>query len=128
MVTSPRGGVGRRKEEMEILKSRVRSGNAKLFLAWPQIREIGDKEERWRQMERWGKAVERLRMLCWELKDNYNDCLYLDKEGKREKGCWDNPGGFWCLVCSSDYPYWEGQPPGGLTPSSSPQQMGLGIL
>lgn len=95
--------------EVLALRDRVKKGNDKLFQAWLQIRELADKEEWSRQMDRWSEAGQKLHALCDELKlKGYNDCLYLEN-GKKVRSCLDNPDGFWCQVCPSVYPYWEAE-------------------
>ena len=91
------------------LRDRVIRGNQKLFDAWMKIREIAHGTEEWsRQMDRWCEAQEKLSSLCSELKMwDYVDCLYINEKGEKTRSCLDNPDGFWCQVCSSEYPYWE---------------------
>jgi hypothetical protein len=93
--------------EVLALRDRVKRGNDKLFQAWRQIRELADKDEWSRQMDRWNEAQQKLHQLCQELKlKGYNDCLYL-QDGRRARTCLNNPDGFWCQVCPSIYAYWE---------------------
>ena len=92
--------------EVIALRERVKAGNLKLNLAWQQICELDHNSQEWRdELERWHQANEKLSGLCRELKlRNYNDCLYLNKDGKKIKRCL---GGLGCRVCPSSYPYWE---------------------
>jgi len=97
----------RREEELEALKSRIRQGNNKLNLAWLQIREMNG-EEKEKQLDRWNEAQEKLHYLNLELKaKGYCDCLYRNEKGEKTKRCLDEPNGWWCNVCSSNYSYWE---------------------
>lgn len=93
--------------EVLALRDRVKLGNDKLFKAWLQIRELAHDSESWNyEMDRFSEAAERLRGLCRELKDQgYRDCLYLEN-GKKTRGCLQNPDQFWCQVCPSDINYW----------------------
>lgn len=98
--------------EVLALRDRVKKGNDKLFQAWLQIRELAHNSDEWsKQMELWHQASEKLGVLCTELKLKYHycDCLYLDELGKKTRSCLNNSGGFWCQVCSSDYPYWQNE-------------------
>lgn len=96
-------------KEVIALKERVILGNQKLFDAWLKIREFAHDSKKWSdEMDRWTEAKEKLSLLCSELKvKGYEDCLYIDADGKRSKNCLNNPNGFWCQVCPSRYRYWE---------------------
>lgn len=91
------------------LRDRIIRGNQKLFDAWLKIREFAHNTEKWsQQMDRWSEAQTKLHYLCLELQaKGYEDCLYLDENGKRVKSCLNNPDGFWCQVCPSRFRYWE---------------------
>ena len=107
LATTPNLGKESYSPEVLVLRDRVKSGNDKLFKVWLQIRELADKEEWSRQMDRWNEAQEKLHSLCQELKlKGYTDCLYLEND-KKMRRCLDNRDGFWCQVCPSIYPYWE---------------------
>lgn len=94
--------------EVIMLRDRVKLGNEKLFLAWQEIKKIAHDTEEWKaQMDRWSQAQEKLHLLCTELKYNYHDCLYLDENGKKARGCLSNPNGFWCQTCPSSVPHWQ---------------------
>ncbi len=93
--------------EVIALRDRIIGGNQKLFEAWLKIRNITDKEEKTRQFDRWNEAQTKLHYLCLELKaKGYEDCLYLDVNGKKIKKCLNEPDGWWCQVCPSNRPYW----------------------
>jgi len=97
--------------EFEVLKSRIKLGNDKLWRAWEQIKGlVGDKEEWSNQMDRWAQAKEKLWGLIEELRQRFNfyDCLYIEN-GKKTKGCLHNDDGFFCQVCpcKPGNPYWE---------------------
>lgn len=98
-----------KKEELETLKSRIRQGNNKLNLAWSQLREIADREEWAEQLEKWSQANIKLSALCTELKLKYsfNECLYLDGEGKKTKKCLPPGGELGCRVCPSERAWWS---------------------
>lgn len=94
--------------EVLTLRDKVIKGNDVLWRAWLKIRDIKDKEEKERQLDKWNVAQNRLHYFCLELKSKgYEDCLYLDKDGKKTKNCLKNPDGFWCQVCPSSISYWE---------------------
>ncbi len=95
--------------EVLALKERVVNGNQKLFNAWNRIKELDHSTEEWANlMDKWNEAQERLHSLCQELKyKGFDECLYLDSNNKKTKGCLKNPDGFWCQVCPSTYRYWE---------------------
>ena len=96
-------------EEVLLLKERVILGNQKLFDAWNRIKELSHDREEWSNlMDKWSEAQERLHLLCQKLKySGFDECLYLDVNGKKTKGCLINPDGFWCQVCPSTHEYWE---------------------
>lgn len=90
------------------LRDRVISGNKKLNDAWEQIRQIAPESQEWKDLfEQWGQANVKLSALCDELKlRGYEDCLYLDEEGKRTRSCLSS-GDTGCRVCPSRIRYWE---------------------
>lgn len=92
--------------EVIALRDRVRLGNQKLNGAWARICRIDHESQRWKdEMERWHQANERLSSLCTELKARgYEDCLYLNNDGKKVKSCLADLG---CRVCPSKIYYWE---------------------
>ena len=97
-------------EEVIVLKERVIKGNQVLFTAWQKIKELDHGGEEWSgSMDKWNEAQERLHLLCQELKyKGYDECLYLNENGKKTKNCLQNPDGFWCQVCPSiTRKYWE---------------------
>jgi maltooligosyltrehalose synthase len=90
------------------LRERIRVGNDKLTKAWLQILDIKDKVVQNREDDRWYKARRKLEYLCLELQaKGYEDCLYLDENGRKERQCPTDPTKFWCWVCSSKKPYWR---------------------
>lgn len=111
------GEAGRDKEstslEVIALLDRVRTGNDKLWNAWRQIRDIGDKDEKERQYDRWHEAKDKLNLLAKELvAKGFRDCLYMEN-GKKIRGCLynkDNPEWF-CNTCPAQLgkgpSYWE---------------------
>ena len=99
-------------QEFNELKDRIKAGNEKLYQAWCQIKELAEDKARWTQaMDRWSLAQEKLWLLVkqMQVQHNFYDCLYLDEQGKRTKGCLHNDDGFFCLVCPcrTTNPYWE---------------------
>jgi len=95
--------------EVLALRDRVIKGNEKLNIAWGQIRAMAHDSESWsQQMELWHQASERLSNLCIELKlkYNFNECLYLDEEGKKTKKCLPPGDDIGCRVCPSAINYW----------------------
>lgn len=98
-------------EEVVALKERVIQGNQKLFNAWLKIKEIAHGSEEWsKQMGRWHDAGSKLHLLCIELQSKgYNDCLYLNDDGKKTKACLGESNGWWCQVCPSSFCYWENE-------------------
>ena len=94
-------------DEVLALRDRVIKGNDVLWKAWQQIRNMNG-EEREKQLDKWNEAQQKLHLLCGELKlKGYEDCLYLDKNGKKTRNCLQNPDGFYCQVCPSNKNYWE---------------------
>jgi len=94
-----------RSSEVLTLRNRVIAGNKKLNDAWEQIITM-EPEEREREKDRWQEANEKLSVLCSELRAMvYEDCLYLDGQGKKKVRCL-RPG-IGCRVCPSKIPYWE---------------------
>ena len=93
--------------EVLTLRNRVIAGNEKLNTAWDQLCLMDHESQQWKdELERWHQANERLSILCTQLKSmGYDDCLYLDKDGKKAKSCLDE--GIGCRVCPSRIPYWE---------------------
>lgn len=90
--------------EVLALRSRVIAGNKKLRDAWDRIIEM-EPEEREREKDRWQEANVKLQLLCTELKSmGYEDCLYLDGQGRKVVQCL-RPG-IGCRVCPSKIPYW----------------------
>ena len=83
------------------LRDRVKRGNDLLFRAWVQILEIEDLEEQSLNDDRWYRARDKLYYLCLELEaKGYEDCLYIDEQGKKTKNCLQNPDPtFFCRVC-----------------------------
>ena len=94
--------------EVLALRDRVISGNKKLNDALEQIKGMAHDSEEWSfQMELWHQANVKLDTLCDELKlRGYEDCLYLDEEGKRTRSCLSS-GDTGCRVCPSRIHYWE---------------------
>jgi len=97
--------------EFEVLKSRIKLGNEKLWKAWEQIKGIAHETKEWSyQMDRWSEAKETLWLLVTELKakHNFHDCLYIEN-GVKTRGCLHNQDGFFCQVCpcETDNKYWE---------------------
>lgn len=112
MPSKPKVAPKQYSEEVLELKERVIRGNQKLFEAWCKIKGIVHNTKEWSaQMERWIQAKEKLWLLVKQLNEQFgfNDCLYLDENGKKIKGCLHNPDGFFCQVCPCDLnnPYWE---------------------
>jgi len=97
------------KDELTILKERVKTGNEKLIATWPQIWKIQNEAERNRELARWDKAKLLLDALCMELmyRFNYRDCLYIEN-GRKTKPC-IRQNGLCCFVCPSEKPYWRGE-------------------
>lgn len=94
-------------EEILALRDRIKDGNAKLNLAWGQIRQIDHESREWSDaVEKWHVANEKLSALCSHLKLlGYRDCLYLDTAGKKTMKCSDM-GELGCRVCPSEIEYW----------------------
>jgi len=92
--------------EILSLRDRVILGNKKLNDAWEQIRAMVHDTEEWsEQMKCWNQANEKLSLLCTELKAlGYNDCLYLDGQGRKTRKCLEGMG---CRVCPSKIRYSE---------------------
>ena len=95
------------KDELTVLKERVRTGNEKLIAAWPLIWEIQNEAERDRELARWDRANVLLDALCMELmyRLDYRDCFYIES-GKKTKPCVRRDG-FFCFVCPSEKSYWD---------------------
>jgi len=95
--------------EVIALRDRVVRGNLKLNLAWQQLRNIADRTEEWaEQLDRWSEANEKLSTLCYELKlKGYEDCLFLDGNGKKTKKCLMPGEDIGCRVCPSSKKWWE---------------------
>lgn len=105
-VPAPHSSEGKYSSEVLALRDRVILGNKKLNDAWEQIKGMAHESEEWSyQMERWHQGNEKLSLLRTELKMlGYEDCLYLDDQGKKIKKCLEGMG---CRVCPSRIPYWE---------------------
>lgn len=85
-------------------KYRVIKGNHKLDIAMRKITWM-DGEKRQIALEQFKAAVEKLKGLCNELKDNgATDCLYISN-GKKIQKCLGDPK-FTCTVCPNDY-WWD---------------------
>lgn len=97
---------GQYSSEALALRDRVILGNKKLNNALEQLKDIVDDKERWsEEMECWRQANEKLSLLCTQLKTlGYNDCLYLDGQGRKTRKCLEGMG---CRVCPSRIPYGE---------------------
>ena len=95
--------------EVIALRDRVVRGNLKLNLAWQQLRNIADRTEEWQeQLERWHQANEKLSLLCKQLEYlGYDDCLFLDKDGKKTRKCLEPGDDIGCRICPSSRKYWE---------------------
>lgn len=81
---------------------RVREGNDKLWNAWNQIRKIPDRDKMEEMFRKWDERKQFLNTLCKELVwKGFNDCLYIDKNGKKTKGCLYNPDNlkWFCNTC-----------------------------
>ncbi len=94
--------------EILALRDRVILGNKKLNDAFEQIKQLAHDSEEWsRVMDRWHEANEKLSALCTELKlkYNYNECLYLDDQGRRTKKCLEPSDDLGCRVCPSSTTY-----------------------
>lgn len=102
--------IAKKQYSLEVLelRDRVIKGNQKLFDAWQKICKIDHESQEWKdEVERWHQATGKLSILCSNLQGmGYCDCLYLEGD-KRSKNCLQNPNGFFCLVCPSEYPYWQ---------------------
>ena len=88
--------------EVLALKDRVKKGNNVLWFAWRQIRDIKDPEEKEALFKEWDKKVNFLNALCLELQvKGYNDCLYIDENGKKKVKCLYNPDSpqWFCNAC-----------------------------
>ena len=105
---SPQPNEGKHSPEVLALRDRVIKGNKKLNDAFEQFKEIARDKDRWAEgMERWHQANVKLSLLCYELKAmGYEDCLYLDAQGKKTVSCLSQ-GGTGCRVCPSSIPYWD---------------------
>jgi hypothetical protein len=99
------GGKMNYSPEIITLRDRIIRGNEKLAAAWDKIKNM--EGQQWNEeMERWHQASSKLSTLCTQLKLlGYEDCLYLDNDGKKTKKCLEGTLG--CLVCPSKFPYWE---------------------
>ncbi len=102
-----------RTPEVLALLERVKKGNDKLWAAWKVIRDIEDTEERGELFLKWDAKVKFLNGLCLELTvKGFNDCLYIEN-GKKTKGCLDNPAEpeWFCNTCPAGMgggpKYWE---------------------
>ncbi|GAI76263.1 unnamed protein product [marine sediment metagenome] len=95
--------------EVLALRDRVILGNKKLNDAWEQIRQIDPESQEWKDLfEQWHQANEKLSLLCTELKlRGYEDCLYLDDQGKKTKKCLPPGDDIGCRVCPSSRKYAE---------------------
>lgn len=104
----PSSNEGKYSSEVLALRDRVISGNKKLNDAWEQICQVNHESQEWEDLlERWHQANERLSLLCTELQaKGYEDCLYLDSQGRKTVKCLEQSG-IGCRVCPSTYPYWE---------------------
>ena len=90
------------------LRDRVILGNRKLNVAFEQIKQLAHDPEEWsRAMDQWHEANEKLSTLCTELKlkYSYNECLYLDDQGKKTKKCLEPGDSLGCRVCPSSRNY-----------------------
>jgi len=86
--------------ELLALRDRVAKGNEKLHAAWAQMKNLD--EESWQQASKqYDEALKKLELLGLELKGRgYEDCLYIDEQGKKTKNCLQNPDPtFFCRVC-----------------------------
>ena len=87
------------------LIERCRNGNAKLWVAWRTICDTQDPEQRQALLEQWDKGHNKLLDLNTTLKAlGFEDCLYIDKNKKKERYCLQ---GDWCWVCPSAIKYWK---------------------
>lgn len=99
-----------KRAEVQALLDRVKIGNEKCFAAFNTLRnsnlEVNSPE--WNEKhEQIYKAVLFLQELCTALKVWYEDCLYIDKEGKKTKKCLGTfANDFFCYVCPSKKEYW----------------------
>jgi len=118
-------GTDTKKQELEMLKERVRGGLLKMNQALGEINKMVPedtdpayevKNKAWKaQMDRWVEAGKKMDVLLEELnyKYDFNECVFLDpKTGKPDRHCLgNNPDGFTCWRCSAsrkDGPkYWE---------------------
>jgi len=106
----PSAGPG---EEVAALLERVKKGNDKRWAAWKVIRDVEDTEERGELFLKWDEKVKFLNELCLDLvAKGFNDCLYIEN-GKKTKGCLDNPAEplWFCNTCPASIgggpKYWE---------------------
>lgn len=94
------------------LKTRVRTGNDKLYAAWRKIIDYEwDAETHDQLMAQWDEGVKKLKELAAKLGFYFHDCLYIDENGKKLKRCMSLPTDpdpqAWCIVCLSERKYWE---------------------
>ena len=110
-VTDNEGGVFQidvyRRENIEALKERLRLGNQKLNDAWYQLVAMDHSSEEWNMgIAQWHKANQKLSLYCDQVKElGFEDCLYLNKEGKKTRKCLGEA--ISCRVCPSRTSYWE---------------------
>lgn len=86
--------------ELTALRDRVAKGNEKLHDAWAQMKTLD--EGSWKQAsDQYDEALEKLKRLCMELKAQYQDCLYINEQGKKTKNCLVNLNDptWFCRVC-----------------------------
>ncbi|GAI71499.1 unnamed protein product [marine sediment metagenome] len=109
VLPAPQPNEGKYSSEVLVLRDRVILGTKKLNDAWEQIKGMVHDSEEWKyQMERWHQGNEKLSLLCTELKlRGYEDCLYLDDQGKKTKKCLLPGDTIGCRVCPSSRKYWE---------------------
>lgn len=108
--SSPENPAGEKySPEVLALRDRVILGNKKLNDAWKQICLIDGESQEWKDLfEQWHQANEKLSVLCSNLRGlGYEDCLYLDEEGKKTRKCLSQGDDIGCRVCPSTRKYWE---------------------
>lgn len=86
--------------EIIALRDRVAKGNEKLHAGWAQMKNL-DQESWKRASDQYDEGLEKLKILCMELKAQYQDCLYINEQGKKTKNCLVNPDDptWFCRVC-----------------------------
>ena len=100
--------IGKEVSLIDFLRVKCVQGNEKLYKAYEQMKDLSG-DARKETNEKYDEALKKLDIYCDLLKAlGFYDCLYIDENGKKTKGCLRNDQPNWfCRVCPSQKRYWE---------------------